>query len=474
MASCGLRRIRLVEPLMALFLFAGSLPGPLISPYIYRRLCEDMASKSGFPFPANMHPNGTCYFNGTTHEEELQKASSRFDLSLDLIAFVPAFLATLFFGAYSDRHGRRFPLFLTCLGDAISNILMVIFLYRDLPLWVIYVLNFITSFFGGTTTLLGSSFAYVADVSSVTSRNARIAFLEMLIGGVGFIGSFISGYVGEVMQLYQVMLLVLGIDVLCMLYVWLVIEETVTRESSQDNIPQRTIMTYMKEIRDGFRTLCLADGDLKKRIKLILMLITFMMTALYFFGAGGLFARYQMNEPLLWTSLKLGYFGAMFCLIYIMSYLGVHFFSKVLPDILIAVIGMTSFVGGMVMISFAKTDIFMYLVNVPMMFAVMPAPVLRSMLSKLVNPNEQGAVFSAVACGEMISALLASIIFNNVYAATVSWYPGFAFLLAAAIVVFPLTLLGILWFMNRSDTSQQRLLLEADAEPLHYGSIQST
>uniref|UniRef100_A0A8C4NLY3 Uncharacterized protein n=1 Tax=Eptatretus burgeri TaxID=7764 RepID=A0A8C4NLY3_EPTBU len=375
----------------------------------------------------------------------LQVEFSRFDLYLTLAGFVPSFLATLFFGAYSDQHGRRFPLFIICFGDAISNILMVILIYLDLPLWVFYILNFTTSFFGGTTTLLGSSFAYVADVSSVTSRNARIAFLEMLIGGVGFIGSLISGHLGRVMQLYQVIILVLGIDVLCMLYVWLLIEETVTRESSQGNIPQRTIMTFIKEIRDGFRTLCLADGDLKKRIRLILMLITFMVTALYFFGANDLFPKYQLNEPLLWNSIKLGYFSGFFCLIYITSYLGVHFFSKVLPDILIAAIGMMSFVGGMVTTYFAKTDIIMYLGMSSLhtqFYVTFYTPVLRSMLSKLVNPNEQGAVFSAVACGEMVSRLLASVIFNNVYAATVSWSAGFSFLLAAAIVGFPLTLLG--------------------------------
>ena len=54
-----------------------------------------------------------------------------------------------------------------------------------------------------------------------------------------------------------------------------------------------------------------------------------------------------------------------------------------------------------------------------------------------------GTTFALVASLEVLDTLLASIIFNNIYSATVEWLPGFCYFLMSGLVVIPICLL--LW-----------------------------
>ncbi|VDM85033.1 unnamed protein product [Strongylus vulgaris] len=66
----------------------------------------------------------------------------------------------------------------------------------------------------------------------------------------------------------------------------------------------------------------------------------------------------------------------------------------------------------------------------------------RSFISSLIQINEQGKMFSLIALLEGITGLLASAIYNNLYPKTLSFFPGFFYLLSAALLVIPLIILG--------------------------------
>ncbi|XP_078078327.1 lysosomal proton-coupled steroid conjugate and bile acid symporter SLC46A3 isoform X2 [Mustelus asterias] len=85
------------------------------------------------------------------------------------------------------------------------------------------------------------------------------------------------------------------------------------------------------------------------------------------------------------------------------------------------------------------------LVRVVSVFATMPFPVLRSMMSKLVLPKDQGVLFAFVACLENVAGTISSTLFSSVYAATVDEFPGFSFLLAACLTIIPVCILCFLF-----------------------------
>lgn len=53
-----------------------------------------------------------------------------------------------------------------------------------------------------------------------------------------------------------------------------------------------------------------------------------------------------------------------------------------------------------------------------------------------------GALFACIAGLEVITASAAVAVFSIIYAKTVAWFPGFAFLLSAGFCIVPL---GLLW-----------------------------
>jgi len=98
-------------------------------------------------------------------------------------------------------------------------------------------------------------------------------------------------------------------------------------------------------------------------------------------------------------------------------------------------------------------------------------PVLRSKLSKLVDPSEQGgtrisfchklvtirikwnnmfyyyyfvlgALFASVACVEGLCSLVSSGVFNSLYPATLHFMKGFPFLFGAVILLIPAGIIG--------------------------------
>lgn len=64
-------------------------------------------------------------------------------------------------------------------------------------------------------------------------------------------------------------------------------------------------------------------------------------------------------------------------------------------------------------------------------------PVIRSKLSKLVDPSDQGVLFASIACVESLCFLVGSSVFNSLFPATLHFMKGFPFLFAAIILLIP-------------------------------------
>ena len=52
-----------------------------------------------------------------------------------------------------------------------------------------------------------------------------------------------------------------------------------------------------------------------------------------------------------------------------------------------------------------------------------------------------GTMFALVASLEVLEMLIASVIFNSIYSATVDWMPGFCYFLMSGIIVLPIILM---------------------------------
>lgn len=125
----------------------------------------------------------------------------------------------------------------------------------------------------------------------------------------------------------------------------------------------------------------------KKRVLIIVLLFTFMTYLFTMLGGSSLFTLYELDEPLCWNEVYIGYGAAAFTSVSLTSFLGVYLFSKCLKDIYIVFIGIFSYIGGMIMAAFAKTTLLMFLGE----FRISP--------SMVNNVYENTAVLSVVNAG---------------------------------------------------------------------------
>lgn len=167
----------------------------------------------------------------------------------------------------------------------------------------------------------------------------------------------------------------------------------------------------------------------------------------YFFviiGISPIFILYELDSPLCWNEVLIGYGSALGSISFLSSFLGIWLFSYCMEDIYMALIGIVTTMAGMAMTAFARTTLVMLLARLPFLFTIVPLSVLRSMMSKVVLSTEQGTLFACIAFLETLSGVTAVSTFNGIYSATVAWFPGFTFLLSAGLLLIPVISLCVI------------------------------
>ncbi|XP_078078324.1 lysosomal proton-coupled steroid conjugate and bile acid symporter SLC46A3 isoform X1 [Mustelus asterias] len=437
-----MKRLFLVEPVIALYALSGLVNFLLIQQYIYRRIWERETNSS---FVEN-ESNSSCHQNHSDpvyiKQQVVQEISSHFFMYLTLIQSIPGLIVTFILGTYSDHYGRKLSLLLPSVGALLNSLGTLAVTYFSWPIYVIFIPSTLSACFGGLATLFGGAFAYVADVSSSKQKNVRMALLDTVFGIVGGIGVLSSGYLLRAVGFNWLFLIISLINFVNIIYVIFFLEESI--QVSRDEHGQVSGCDKFREILSGILILY-TSSSFRKRVLIGMLLFAFSIVVLAEIGTSGIITLYELNTPLCWNEILIGYGSAAGLTTFLTSFLGVILFSRYFQDSLIVLIGILSFAGGMIMTIFATTTLLMFLVRVVSVFATMPFPVLRSMMSKLVLPKDQGVLFAFVACLENVAGTISSTLFSSVYAATVDEFPGFSFLLAACLTIIPVCILCFLF-----------------------------
>ncbi|KAK6305872.1 hypothetical protein J4Q44_G00246520 [Coregonus suidteri] len=359
-------RVFLIEPVVGVYAFSMFMLYPLIQQYVYRRLWQQLA---GSPYPAEL--NYTHCSDRSTNissiHQEIQKEASLFLLYSELCFLFPSLLSSLLLVSYSDHCGRKVALVPPLVGELFFALCYATVSHLSLSLGY----------------LLGASF---------------------LAGTAGFTWPFITAAI---------------IHLINLVYTAWVLQETVVTPSHTDSssssssptpsgaeagsayLPQRQALIGRLQ---GVYLLFTASPRRRKTV-LGLILAAFAFYKVSKLGGMSIFILYELNAPLCWSEVLVGYGSALSTLIYLGSFAGVSLLSRCLRDGYIVLLGLLSVAAGLLTAAFAKNTLLMFLVRLPLLLSIMPAPVLRSMMSKIVLSSEQGAVFACVAFVEMLRGL---------------------------------------------------------------------
>ncbi|XP_013410834.1 proton-coupled folate transporter [Lingula anatina] len=433
------KRKVIVEPAVLLYFLAGSACGPLTTLYMYQRVAE----------------------SGVNLEQLIQQEAARWNMYLGIATMFPSVIATIIFGAHSDKAGRVPCILLPCIGGALALGINAIIIFLDLQLYYMLISNFVSGCFGGYTTLLLGSMAYVADTTTEDQRAFRIFVIDGMLmfgaalGEVG-VGYWIHASPNFLWQTVAitVMFFVAG------LYAFFFIPETVIKDPSARLLDKRNFT-------DVFTVYLPKKSDPQRawRLRVLFVTLLFVATA-QSVQVNTIEILYQISEPLCWTSVLVGIYLACVTLFMAIGGVGGLFSMQRcgVPDAGIAMVGIMSAVAAKILEGFATKTYMMFLVTVVGMLALLIVPMIRAMMSKAVDPKEQGTLFASVSSIETLCSLLANVIFNSIYSATVAIYKGIVFFSIAGVFMVAFLILVIYNIGARTPSYAELKEIQEDEE----------
>ncbi|CAD7671327.1 unnamed protein product [Nyctereutes procyonoides] len=455
-------KIFFVEPAICLSAFAMTLTSPLTTQYVYRRIWEETGNYS-FVSDSNI---SECGKNKSSpifaFQEEVQKKVSLFNLQMDISGLIPGLVSTFILLSHSDHRGRKFPLILSSVGSLATSVWLCLLSYFAFPFQLLIASTFIGALCGNSTTFLGACFAYIVDqCTEQKQRTIRIAIIDFILGLVTGLTGLSSGYFIRGLGFMWSFFIIAMAHAINLIYISFLLGDSLKETSSQN---------VSISCSEGFKNLFYRTYMLFKnasgRQQYFLCLLLFTMIAYFFviIGVSPIFILYELDSPLCWNEVFIGYGSALGSVTFFSSFLGIWLFSYCMEDIHMAFIGIVTTMAGMVMTAFVRTTPMMFLVRLPFLFTIVPLSVLRSMISKAVRSTEQGTLFACIAFLETLGGVIAVSTFNGIYSATVAWYPGFTFLLSAVLLLIPAVSLCVVKCTSWNEGSYVLLTQEESSE----------
>ncbi|XP_039986385.1 proton-coupled folate transporter isoform X2 [Xiphias gladius] len=419
-----------------------NLKAPLSTQYLWDRISEDL----GY----NGSRSSECSNGSVPHDplqKEVETLTAHWNLYINLGGFSVSLLVVPLLGSWSDLAGRRPILILPNLGLALQAGVYLVVMYLKLPVVYFLVGRLLSGLSGDFNAILAGCFAYVADTSDRRSRTFRVAVLEACLGLSGMLASIIGGQWRRAQGYINPFWLVLATSLVSALYAYLFVRESVQPDPSAKLFSTRNHKAVWRLYSTGGS---ISEGGGRfHRCKLWLYTLCFFLVVTVHSGSRELYVLYELSSPLCWGPVLIGYGSAAQHLAYLSSLLGLKIMQRCLEESWVALVGLASNISGLVVFSVADTTQLMF-TGYGLCFLFMAAtPVLRSKLSKLVDPSEQGALFASVACVESLCFLVGSGVFNSLYPATLHFMKGFPFLFAAIILLIPAGIIGILQCLDQ-------------------------
>ncbi|XP_077064366.1 proton-coupled folate transporter isoform X1 [Siphateles boraxobius] len=431
-----------VEPVIFLSMFSIGLQMPLYTQYLWERLSEDV----GYNGTKGGGCNASMVHDPLLTEVETQTA--HWNLYINLGGFLVGLIMVTLLGSWSDRAGRRMVLIIPSLGLAVQAAIYLIVMYLKLPVFWFLIGRICSGLTGDFNAILAGCFAYVADTSGMGSRTFRVAILEACLGLAGMFASIIGGLWRRAQGYINPFWLVLATNLAAAFYTYLFVPETVTPDPGAKLLSTR----HHRAIYHLYES----DTPQGRRTKLCFYIFCFFVVVSVHLGCSNLYVLYELSAPLCWGPELIGYGSAAKNLAYLTSLMGLRAMQCCLEDSWVAVVGLTSNIVGLIVISIADTTVLMF-TGYGLCFLFMAStPVLRSKLSKLVDPSEQGALFASVACVEGLCSLVSSGVFNSLYPATLHFMKGFPFLFGAVILLIPAGIIGGLGCQEKRESRTNR------------------
>ncbi|XP_028272905.1 thymic stromal cotransporter homolog [Parambassis ranga] len=382
-------------------------------------------------------------YPGVSREDSQQKAMTDFYMIYNLIIQLTPILSVLLLARLGDRGWRKAPIVVPLSGYLLSRIALLLVLIFGLSLKVMFGAAFLFGLSGGFCAYWPGVMTLVSLGSTATDRSKVIMRVELLYGTAGLVGSLASGHLFLLQNAFLghgAILLIVSTLLHLLSLIHSIILLQVKQVHHQDTSENCHLLSHTSDNAP------VAEAPIK--INWANVVLLYAAAVLYDAAVGGaieILGTFVLKEPLSWSATQVGYGNAAGFVIFLTSFLGVIVFRCCVSETSLVLIGMLSFASGIYFMSFVTATYMYYLARALNLFALIPMPIIRSLLSQQVPASAYGTTLSSLQLALKFAGLAYIPAFTKIYQRTLGWFPGFVFMLASIFTVLgmiPISIVG--------------------------------
>ncbi|XP_013184487.1 lysosomal proton-coupled steroid conjugate and bile acid symporter SLC46A3 isoform X2 [Amyelois transitella] len=393
------------------------------------------------------------------YEREVQKVlSSALTVKTYMTAAIPCLL-TLFIGCYSDQTGYRkvfitLPMFGQILG-CINGVINVYFFSVTNLQTFLYVGAVLDGITGGMCVFGTIIFAFIASITTAENRTFRVGIVNFCLS-VGFpVGLSLSGILLRSIGYYGCYGMSAGLQMLNLLYTLVVLKDPPRNEEQKKHDGKgvchffRTFFDFTN-IKNTVQVVMKKTPDNRRlRLCILLLVVTILFGPMY--GEISIMymsTRYRFN----WDEVKFSLFQTYnFITHTIGTIFSITVFSKYLKwhDSILGIISTLSKIAASFVYCFAPNERIFFIAPLVEILNGTALLAMRSIVSKLVEPDELGKINSLFGLTENLMPLLYVPLYTQVYTATMETLPGFVFLMGALMTIPAVAVFFWLFYEHR-------------------------
>ncbi|XP_067682554.1 lysosomal proton-coupled steroid conjugate and bile acid symporter SLC46A3-like [Haliotis asinina] len=432
---------RIVTTIVLMLYMCASMPSfPLFTQYIHSRY-EDFyrnVTNSSSTSPGTHSP---CVHNTSEEADKMQvyiqRSTSYEVLKLSLSVQVPSTIVNIVVGSYSDHIGRKMLFISPLLGCICRYAVFMLVVKFHLNLNFIILGTLLDGFSGSASTFILANMAYAADVTKThATRTFAIVIADCSVSIAIAIGQLMTGFLIQRLGYFCPSVINTTLILLATVIVTYGLTETVKKKEVKEFSP----VVHLKKVFGFYFNK--SNGN--TRCIFITSVIVFALIHIVNIGLTSIETLYQLGRPFCWDPEEIGYYGAYSTVFMAISGLiAIKLGSKCMRVEILAVTGMFLQMGSLILEGLASTDTMLYSVPFVSSISGVSVPVIRSVMSHMVDSQEQGAIFSSMAAVDTLSGAIGSATFTFLYSATVDTMRGMAFLVMAAIMLMAAVIMTV-------------------------------
>lgn len=406
---------------------------------LIKHMLEERSSKQSHQL--NLNHTNQC-FSGVSGDSGVSSEASMVLMYADIAAIVPSFFITILLGGYSDLHGRIDVLMLSLVGAAIRLLIVIVMFLFNLSVYFLVLASFIDSFFGMSSTFVCCLYSYLSDITSNEERSYRLVVIEVFAGLGNILSNLLTGYFITTLGFLWSLIIFLSIIFLTIIYVAF-LKESIDIENSSD----KPYLSF-KYFTDTYKLFKGTEGDTNSRFDLIFVLFIIFLISFGQYGSVNVQVLFIISFPLCLSAAFVGYFLTLVTTFNITSsWLATRFLGLVIGDIGLCLVGSVFGIAFYTLFALSTTKVLLFSAPLVGCLSTLPLPLLKSLASKIVKPDQTGLLFGSLSWAQLMGALVGIMVDNEVYANTVQSMPYMVFLLDAC--VYALVLLCLIFYIAR-------------------------